>query len=118
MGKCFQDVRLYSGGGAVTRSSSYSIPLAFFLLLGTLLSYLWWDTVEHLMYLILSVDTFSHGQVIPFVSLWLIWTRKEHLRSDDVFVWLPATFLLDLACVHGRYRALVPGVRECDHVRR
>lgn len=41
----------------------------------------WWSTVEHLVNLIDSRDVFTYGKLVPFVSLALIWSRRENFLS-------------------------------------
>lgn len=37
---------------------------------------------------------FSHGFVVPFVSAWLLWVRRDRLRREAVRPYLPGAFLL------------------------
>lgn len=37
---------------------------------------------------------FSHGFVVPFVSAWLLWVRRDALRGETVRPWLPGALLL------------------------
>ncbi|WP_262695022.1 exosortase A [Kordiimonas aquimaris] len=43
--------------------------------------YAWWSTVVHLVDLVQTVDVFAHGQIVPLVSIVLIWSRREMLRA-------------------------------------
>lgn len=70
----------------------FQISLFLFAVAG--LTYLWWGTVEHLLNLILYVDAFSHGQLIPFISMWLVWNKREEIRLTETFIWIPAIALL------------------------
>lgn len=61
------------------------------------LTYLWWDMAEHLGYLIINVDAYSHGQLVPFISLWLVWNKREALKASEAFIWFPGLVILLLA---------------------
>jgi exosortase len=37
---------------------------------------------------------FSHGFVVPFVSAWLLWVRRDRLRREIARPWLPGAALL------------------------
>lgn len=41
----------------------------------------WWPTLVHLIGILWHVDVFAHGLVVPFVSLGLIWSRRELLKA-------------------------------------
>lgn len=45
----------------------------------------WWSTIEHMATLIWTVDVFAHGQLVPFISLALIWTRRDGLSRSLAF---------------------------------
>ncbi len=70
---------------------------AFFTAAVIFLTYLWWGIAEHLTYLILNVDAYSHGQLVPFISLWLIWNKRESLTASEAFIWFPGLLLLGAA---------------------
>ena len=59
----------------------------------------WQDTAVHLFDLVTTVDTFSHGQIIPFISLWLVWERMHLLKAKNTYVWPPGVLFLMLACL-------------------
>lgn len=61
-------------------SNKAKISIAVFLLGLSLTLWAWWPTVSHLVDLIQTVDVFAHGQIVPFVSLVLIWSRRDILR--------------------------------------
>lgn len=41
----------------------------------------WHSTVLHLVEIVWTVDVFSHGLLVPFVSMTLIWSRRELLSN-------------------------------------
>ena len=56
----------------------------------------WFETTAHFFNLIWNVDTFSHGLIIPFVSAWLVWMRREALETLKPIFWLPGAVALGL----------------------
>jgi exosortase A len=40
----------------------------------------WFDSLRHMVEIIWTVDTFSHGVFVPFISASLVWSRYEQLR--------------------------------------
>jgi exosortase len=42
----------------------------------------------------MSSGDFSHGFVVPFVSAWLLWVRRDALRRETARPWLPGAALL------------------------
>lgn len=44
----------------------------------------WWQTIAHMAGVLWNVDVFAHGLLIPFVSVALIWARREQLARLDV----------------------------------
>ena len=42
---------------------------------------IWLPTVNHMVGILYSVDVFAHGLLAPFVSITLIWAKKEQLRT-------------------------------------
>ncbi|MBL4835944.1 MAG: exosortase/archaeosortase family protein [Kordiimonadaceae bacterium] len=98
-------------GKAVSPKVSGSLLVAAL----ALLTLAWWDTVQHLANLIVNVDTFSHGQIIPFISLWLIWDRRSLLKAEDTFIcWLGLPLLL-LACLLW-YAGVLLEMRVVEHL--
>ncbi|MEX0299498.1 MAG: exosortase A [Kordiimonas sp.] len=68
--------------------------LSFFVVAFATLTYFWWDIVEHLLNLVINVDAYSHGQLVPVISVWLVWSNRSAIRDIDVFAWLPGLILL------------------------
>ncbi|MCK0070437.1 exosortase A [Kordiimonas laminariae] len=56
----------------------------------------WGETTAHFFNLIWNVDTFSHGLIIPFVSAWLIWMRREALSTLEPVFWVPGMLVFVL----------------------
>lgn len=75
----------------VVRSRLPNISL--FILGFALIAIFWWSTVAHMASLIWNVDVFAHGQLVPFVSLAMIWSRREGLLQSSTF-FPPAALLL------------------------
>ncbi len=67
--------------------------LAFSASLATV-TYLWWDIVEHLLNLVINVDAYSHGQLVPFISAWLVWNNRSSIKDTKAFFWFPGILLL------------------------
>ncbi|UTW54149.1 exosortase A [Kordiimonas sp. SCSIO 12610] len=44
----------------------------------------WFDSLGHLFHIIWTVDTFSHGLFVPFISAALIWSRRTSLKKIPV----------------------------------
>lgn len=44
----------------------------------------WWKTVLHLSNLLWTVDSYSHGLLVPFISLYLVWDRRHSLPMSTV----------------------------------
>lgn len=59
------------------------IKIAFVIMLsGVVVTfYAWWSTVVHLIDLVQTVDVFAHGQIVPLVSIALIWSRRSMLSE-------------------------------------
>ena len=53
------------------------VAILVFVLGVILLGWAWWNTLEHLFNILWTVDSFSHGLLIPFISLGLIWTKRD-----------------------------------------
>lgn len=57
-------------------SQSHKALLLFALGLAVLVG-AWWGTVSQLADIFWNVDIYSHGLLVPLISLWLIWRREE-----------------------------------------
>ena len=54
----------------------------FVFLLGLFfLCWAWWSTLTHLVNILWTVDSFSHGLLVPFISLSLIWVKRDMLET-------------------------------------
>lgn len=58
-----------------------TIPVPVYLFAGTAICLLlfWWQTVLHLANLLWTVDSYSHGLLVPFISAYMIWDRRKSL---------------------------------------
>ncbi len=68
--------------------------VALFLIALGLMLFAWQETVLHLFNIVWTVDTFSHGVLIPFVSMGLIYLRKDALAQIEPKFWAPGAILL------------------------
>ena len=57
-------------------SSLQKASVLFILLLALVLA-AWWGTVQHMVDILWSADVYSHGLLVPVISLWLIWRNSE-----------------------------------------
>lgn len=73
------------------------ILLFSFALLGVLVS--WHSTVFHLVGIVWSIDVFSHGIIVPFVSIVLIWSRRAVLSQIQPLFSLLGTGLVLAASI-------------------
>jgi len=71
-----------------------NIKIGIFAVAVGLLTAAWFESVAHMFNLVVSVDVFSHGQIIPFVSIGLIWFKKDHLAKVPSYFWLPGLLVL------------------------
>ncbi|MFC3051196.1 exosortase A [Kordiimonas pumila] len=81
----------------------------------TLVTYVWFDPVQHLFYLITNVDIFSHGQVIPFVSMALVWSRRDILKSVPAFYWWPG-LIITASVMVVQFLAVAIDIKILQHV--
>lgn len=65
----------------------------FTLALGVLLL-AWWPTVAHLWDLVWTIDAYSHGIWVPFVSAWLIYRKRVVLSALEMKPYWPALVAL------------------------
>lgn len=56
----------------------------------------WWSTIEHMAILLWTVDVFAHGQLVPLISLALIWSRRDGLRQKSS-IYVPGAFVVLVA---------------------
>lgn len=75
---------------------NYRIPALMFLGVGFLLVVpAFWGGVSGLVYRWDNQEEYSHGYMIPFVSAYLVWQRRELLRRIDFKpTWLPIALVL------------------------
>jgi exosortase A len=71
--------------------------IVFFLVSAVLLFWAWRDTAAHLANLVWTVDSYSHGVLIPFISIYLIWARIRGGAWSTGHIWMPALVLLSAA---------------------
>jgi len=57
----------------------------------------WSNTLLHMVDIIWNVDSYSHGIMVPFVTLALIWSRKDQLFIGEIRSYLPGILLLAVA---------------------
>jgi len=60
---------------------------------------IYWPLAPELVRDWMRSGDFSHGFVVPFVSAWLLWVRRDRLRRETVRPWLPGAALLVVAVV-------------------
>jgi len=79
-----------------------------------LVFFAWWDSVQHMASIVWHVDTFSHGLMVPLISLALIWSRRARLQYLSVSVdW--SGLLVVLAATAIWYLGEVAEVRLLGH---
>jgi exosortase A len=72
-----------------------SRPVALLIALALLAPFaLYFGTVEAIVSIWNSSETFAHGYVILPISLWLVWRRRENFSLYPPQPWLPALLLL------------------------
>ncbi len=54
----------------------------------------WWDTVIHIATIVWRDDTYSHGLLVPPITLWLIWRRVSEGGMPPARLFLPAFVLI------------------------
>ncbi len=59
----------------------------------------WWDAVDHMVGILWNVDVFAHGLLVPFVSLAIIWSRREDLSHIPARFSLLGVPVLVVACM-------------------
>ena len=65
----------------------------------TCLFFAWFDTIKHMLGIIWTVDTFSHGLFVPLISVALIWSRRGALKTITLeYSWWGGLSLL-LSCL-------------------
>lgn len=56
-------------------------PLIISLIVAVIVSLFYWPTFRWLVQSWLSNDYYSHGFLVPFISLFFIWTKRKHLKE-------------------------------------
>ena len=64
--------------------TSYRKAVLVFSLGIVFLCWVWWSSLTHLVSILWSVDSFSHGLLVPFISLGLIWIKRDLLRTAQL----------------------------------
>ena len=88
-------------------------------LLGCLLAiglvfFAWWDSVQHMASIVWRVDTFSHGLMVPLITLALIWSRRARFQHLAVSVdW--SGLLLVIAATATWYLGEIAEIRLLGH---
>jgi len=79
------------------------------------IGWLWNDSLSHLLALVSNVDTYSHGLLVPFISLVLLWTRRNWLRRIDITTDWVGVLVLAVAVVLEKVGA-VAEIRLLQHL--
>jgi len=61
--------------------------LSLFIIGFSLTALFWWDTILHWGNIVWNVDTYSHGLVVPLISLYLLWDRRSQLPAIPAGIW-------------------------------
>ena len=50
-------------------------------LLFAVVAYAYWPTLSAMFQIWWRSDTYTHGMLVPFISAWLIWRKREQLAA-------------------------------------
>lgn len=79
----------------VIKPTGWPGPVLGLAILGVLLGFLYWDGLVFAAEVWFESPEYSHGVMIPFIALFLVWQQKERLRTLVLNpTWLGPTLLL------------------------
>jgi exosortase A len=75
------------------------VLLSLFIVGFALTAFFWWETAQHWASIVWNVDSYSHGLIVPFISLFLLWDRRAQLMTVSVGIWPPGAFVILVAAL-------------------
>lgn len=89
----------FAGGAGLPRGAATAILGGLAVLIALLWSY--WPTVAEIMKVWRTSDEYSSGMLVPFLAVYVIWSRREEFRSASLrpaLLWGVAALLVAQAC--------------------
>lgn len=94
--------------------SSIAIHAAAFCLSVAALLLAWFDTLSHMSNILWTVDSYSHGLLVPAISLGLIYSRRDEFRTTEMSFWIKGIPVL-LGAAGVWYFGTIVEVRLLEH---
>ena len=66
---------------STTPRTQWLMTLQAMALLFAVIAYAYWPTLSAMFQIWWRSDTYTHGMLVPFISAWLIWRKREQLAA-------------------------------------